>query len=169
MQAKDQTFEPATRQRDSVERAEERRMERSRSWERWASRSVCLCEPSAECEGKCYEIDSENVHLDKKMIEQETHLPISKPGAAIGDNSVVMVKTPSNFLSGFGATIEAETHASALAIVHQHRVVEMRLERSWSSLCVSQLYISNPIILAESQFNITKGEERAPVKADVFS
>ena len=56
MQARDQTLEPATRQRDSVERAEERRMERSRRRERWASRSVCLCELSVTCGGSAFDV-----------------------------------------------------------------------------------------------------------------
>jgi len=39
---RDQTREPARRHRDSVERADERRMATSRRRERWVSRSVCL-------------------------------------------------------------------------------------------------------------------------------
>ena len=54
-QTNDQTFEPATRQSDSVERAEDRRIERSRRRERCASASVCLCEPSVKFGGKSYD------------------------------------------------------------------------------------------------------------------
>lgn len=42
MVARDQTDWPATRQRDSVLRAEERRRESSRRWERWVEGSVDL-------------------------------------------------------------------------------------------------------------------------------
>ena len=116
MQVRDQTFEPATRQRDSVERADERRMERSRRRERCASRSVCLCELSVTCRGR---------RLSRKMRRRRviwteicdcrgTHLPTSKLGAAMGESSVIMVKMPSNFLSGLGAVTEAEIRARAL-------------------------------------------------------
>lgn len=111
MQAKDQTLEPATRQRDSVERAEERRMERSRRRESCVSRSVCLCEPSVKCEG-FYLWRGQN---KKRQGLWCTYRPTSKLGAAMGDSSVVMVKIPSNFRSGLGAAMEAETRARALS------------------------------------------------------
>ena len=43
-----------------------------------------------------------------------TYLPTSKLGAAMGESSVVILKMPSNFLSGLGAVTEAEMRARAL-------------------------------------------------------
>lgn len=110
VQTNNQTFEPATRQSDSVERAEDRRIERSRRRERCASASVCLCEPSVQFGGK----EHGRNHKGSLARSLLAYLPISKWGAAIGESSVVIVKIPSNLRSGLGAVIEAEIRARAL-------------------------------------------------------
>ena len=116
MQVSDQTFEPATRQRDSVERADEQRMERSRRRERCASRSVCLCELSVTCGGRLLtrRLGGKRVFRTETYDSWGTHLPTSKLGAAMGESSVIILKMPSNFLSGLGAVTEPEMRARAL-------------------------------------------------------
>ena len=49
------------------------------------------------------------------LIEEwEAYRPTSKAGEARGESSVVMVKTPSNFLSGYGAVTVAEMRVRTL-------------------------------------------------------
>ena len=47
---------------------------------------------------------------------KDPYRPTSKAGEARGERSVVIVKMPSNFRSGYGAVTEAETRVRTLFI-----------------------------------------------------
>ena len=49
-----------------------------------------------------------------KIGGRHSYRPVSKAGEAMGESSVVMVKMPSNFRSGYGAVMEAETRVKTL-------------------------------------------------------
>lgn len=55
------------------------------------------------------------------LSEGGAYRPISKAGDASGESSVVMVKTPSNFRSGYGAVMEAEMRVRTLCQMQSAR------------------------------------------------
>ena len=98
----DQTDLPATRHRDSVLRAEERRRASSRMREMCEEGSVLLCEPfSMRRElGREPENGTDNVCGRVWIKERFYYRPGSKAGEAMDENSQLMVKIPSNLRSG---------------------------------------------------------------------
>lgn len=94
-------FKPAMMQRLSVSRALERRIAFSRIRERITSASVGL---HAQL-GASYEDSARS---------GRTNRPTSKAGDAIGENSVMIWKMPSNLRSGSGAVTSTEILAMTL-------------------------------------------------------
>lgn len=103
-----QTRRPASRQRDSVGSAEERRRVVSRRCVRKVSSGCCLPVRGVSIWLRTFQGQE---LLGKKVL---SYLPASKAGEASGESSMVMVKMPSNFRSGKGAVMLAATRARTL-------------------------------------------------------
>ena len=94
----DQTDSPATRHSDSVLRAEERRRASSRMREMCREGSVLLCEPFSMRRER-----TGSRKTGRAMISGQRKVyyrPGSMAGEAMGENSQLMVKIPSNLRSG---------------------------------------------------------------------
>lgn len=124
---RDHTFCPASRQRDSVDRAWERRRVVSRMRVRCVSRSDWLgggvgvrlgFVTVLEMVGALGSWELGGWAYPELALEWKggcfPYRPDSKEGDARGESSVVMVKMPSNFRSGRGAVMEAEMRVRTL-------------------------------------------------------
>ena len=128
-----QTCFPATRQRDSVERALERRRRVSRWRVRWDSRSDCLGWRVSDVHvgggkgvwcGKCVGDRRRSNRRRRRLTPAAktagksrwvAYRPLSNAGEARGESSAVMVKMPSNLRSGYGIARVAEVLTRTLA------------------------------------------------------
>lgn len=84
----------------------------------------------------------------------------------MGENSVLMLKTPSNFRSAKGAVTSAETRARTL--VNCFRLGSW--EYYWHRIPgLAQLHVRNSILVAKREVEIPKGVEFAAVETDIFT
>jgi hypothetical protein len=109
----DQHFAPATMQRDSVSIALDRRMAFSRIRDNMTSCSVWLWTQRQGCE--------------MTGAGNLTYRPTSKAGEAIGLNSVVMVKMPSNLRSSKGFVTSAEIRVLTLSCCERSTAPSLRM------------------------------------------
>lgn len=84
----------------------------------------------------------------------------------MGENSVLMLKTPSNFRSAKGAVTSAETRARTL--VNCFRLGSWKY--CWHRVPgLAKLHIRNSILVAKREVEIPKGVEFAAVETYVFA
>ncbi len=170
---------PAIRQRDSVGRAEVRRKRWSRWWVRVVSRSVGL--GGGDISGGIWAryrgagtafatmnlgfgIGGWSVKGMRGFLTQflrcfggngEAYRPASNAGEARGESSVVIVKMPSNFLSGLGVVIVAEVRARTLNM-KDGLVCHMRLVTFNQQLGTNTAYLVFPTRTSATPYSSSK-------------
>jgi hypothetical protein len=96
-----------------------------------------------------------------------THRPTSKAGEAIGENSVLIVKIPSNFRSGYGAVTSAEIRAITLTLLSLPSNGDIKLYAFLPGL--SQFHVSYAIFISKSQLQSSESLETATVQTNVIA
>lgn len=107
---------------------------------------------STSSSGRLYHVIDLSIHdpLSSPLIIQTMYLPDSKTGLAIGDISVLNIKTPSVGLSARGRSTLAVTRAATLYVIHRVSVLPSYQQdthpypHSFYELPIDPLYLVRP-------------------------
>lgn len=95
---------------------------------------------------------------------RQTYRPTSNAGDAMGENSVVIWKMPSNLRSGYGAVTSHETRATTLYKLS----ITLELRGISNIPRLAQSHIGDAILIPKCESDVTQRVERAPIYSDIL-